>query len=518
MVFMLHKKIILFCMGVVIGTTLFSSTALAHTSKDENAIGDPQKAIITITDEGFFPSEIIIHPGVEVTFIQKGENLHWPASNFHPMHKILSDFDSLRPLEQGESWSFVFLKPGEWRFHDHLFPLRGGVIVVIDETQKELNIFGAQEKFVPAELFKSIPRIIKSVLENIGFGSILNPFGYNIQAQNLVEKIVLSQNQEEREDMARELAEYIGPENAMEMLKDTGLPFIGENHLLAHVIGDVAYKRYGEDALGKCKNYFLNGCQHIVIINTLMDKGFEGVVGLVNRCKEQGNIVYYQCFHGAGHAFDAWLDYDVFEGVKLCDELAKTKTERLYCHTGVFMENIFGMHGGDRLSFENLDLKKEDPYYPCNAVEEQYKEACYVMQSTQIHRLVKGDMRKVAQICAQAELSYREECFYSMGRDIHAKAKGDPKREVALCSVAPVEYRKNCISAVAANTFWGGFGETQNALTLCRIVESEGEKQYCYASIIQGLRRGEMNAKERNKICNQMEKPFSNLCIEGKIL
>ena len=95
--------------------------------------------IITITDEGFLPSKIVIHRGVEVTFIQEGENLHWPASNMHPTHEILSDFDSLRPLKKGESWSFVFLKSGEWKFHDHFFPLHGGVIVVIDETQKELN-------------------------------------------------------------------------------------------------------------------------------------------------------------------------------------------------------------------------------------------------------------------------------------------------------------------------------------------------------------------------------------------
>mgnify|MGYP001037359618 CR=1 FL=1 len=139
------------------------------------------------------------------------------------------------------------------------------------------------------------------------------------------------------------------------------------------------------------------------------------------------------------------------------------------------------------------------------------------MQSTQIHRLSRGDMKKVAQVCAETEPSYREQCFYSMGRDIHAIAKGDPKREVILCNVAPIEYRKNCISAVAANTFWGGYGETQKALTLCHIVQSKGEKQYCYASIIQGLGRSEMTTKERNKICNQMEKPFSNSCIDGRM-
>ena len=513
--FILQKKVLLFLIGVVAGAALFSNPVFAHIAKDENAIGDSRKAIITITDEGFLPSKIVIHRGVEVTFIQEGENLHWPASNMHPTHEILSDFDSLRPLKKGESWSFVFLKSGEWKFHDHLFPLHGGVIVVIDETQKELNIFDIQEKFILAEFFKEVPQVIKSVLESIGFGSIFNPFGYNIQAQHLVERIVLSQNQEEREGMVRDLAKYIGPENAMEVLKDSGLPFIGENHLLAHVIGNVAYKRYGEDALGICKNYFLNGCQHAVVIDTLSDKGFEGVARLVDRCRDQGSVVYYQCFHGAGHAFDAWLDYDVFEGVKLCDKLAKTKTELLYCHTGVFMENIFGMHGGEQLAFENLDLKTEDPYYPCNAVDERYKKACYVMQSTQIHRLSRGDMKKVAQICAEAEPSYREECFFSMGRDIHAKTKGNPEKEIVLCNVAPVEYRKNCISAVAANTFWGGFGETENALTLCRLVQSNEEKQYCYATIIQGLGRSDMDVKERNEICNQMEEPFTRACIDG---
>lgn len=86
-------------------------------------------ATITMTDEGFSPSEITVSKGTKVIWVNKGKNLHWPASNFHPTHGIYPEFDSLKEINPGEKWSFV-LKPGKWHYHDHLYPNFTGTVEV----------------------------------------------------------------------------------------------------------------------------------------------------------------------------------------------------------------------------------------------------------------------------------------------------------------------------------------------------------------------------------------------------
>ena len=100
--------------------------------------------IIEITDSGFSPTQITIQKGESLTFINKGAAESWPASAVHPTHQVYpgSDiakcnspeqatiFDACRGLKQGESWSFTFSEPGNWKYHDHLNPgLRGQVDV-----------------------------------------------------------------------------------------------------------------------------------------------------------------------------------------------------------------------------------------------------------------------------------------------------------------------------------------------------------------------------------------------------
>lgn len=87
---------------------------------------------ITLTEEGYEPSVITIAVGDKITFGTDAtySKLHWPASNVHPTHSIYPAFDPLTPVEPEETWSFVFGKVGEWRFHDHLAPYHTGVITV----------------------------------------------------------------------------------------------------------------------------------------------------------------------------------------------------------------------------------------------------------------------------------------------------------------------------------------------------------------------------------------------------
>lgn len=101
---------------------------------------------IEITSNGFFPKILTVSVGETVTFVNKDNVAHWPASDLHPTHTIYpgsdikkcfdetSDktllFDSCRPLEQGESWGFTFTETGTWDYHDHKNAGLVGAIVV----------------------------------------------------------------------------------------------------------------------------------------------------------------------------------------------------------------------------------------------------------------------------------------------------------------------------------------------------------------------------------------------------
>lgn len=88
------------------------------------------KNTIIMLDSGFSPTRIVINRGENVTFINQGGDLHWPASDNHPTHEEHSDFDPKRPIKAGFSWSFNFSVPGEYKFHDHLYPNYTGSVVV----------------------------------------------------------------------------------------------------------------------------------------------------------------------------------------------------------------------------------------------------------------------------------------------------------------------------------------------------------------------------------------------------
>lgn len=85
---------------------------------------------ISITDTGFKPETVTVPLGTKVTFVNNGQALHWPASDNHPTHDILPEFDSKKGISTGDTYSYTFNKGGTWEYHDHLNAQFGGTIVV----------------------------------------------------------------------------------------------------------------------------------------------------------------------------------------------------------------------------------------------------------------------------------------------------------------------------------------------------------------------------------------------------
>ncbi len=85
---------------------------------------------IQVDETGFQPATVSIAAGTTVKFVNNGQAAHWPASDLHPTHNILPEFDADKGLETGETYEFTFTKVGTWSMHDHLFPNNTGTITV----------------------------------------------------------------------------------------------------------------------------------------------------------------------------------------------------------------------------------------------------------------------------------------------------------------------------------------------------------------------------------------------------
>lgn len=87
--------------------------------------------IVKITDDGFVPKNINIKKGDKISFVNETSGSYvWPASDPHPTHTNFSSFDAQLPMKKGEAWSFVFETVGTFKYHDHLDPIKRGIVFV----------------------------------------------------------------------------------------------------------------------------------------------------------------------------------------------------------------------------------------------------------------------------------------------------------------------------------------------------------------------------------------------------
>lgn len=98
----------------------------------ENSVTDTIEDIATViyNDEGFSPKEISVKIGQTVQFVNKSSDNMWVASDDHPTHKKLPEFDNKKTVGNGESYEFIFTKAGKWSYHNHIKPNAIGTIIV----------------------------------------------------------------------------------------------------------------------------------------------------------------------------------------------------------------------------------------------------------------------------------------------------------------------------------------------------------------------------------------------------
>ncbi len=329
-------------------------------------------------------------------------------------------------------------------------------------------------------------------------------------------KDILGPDQETRLKATRKLVERVDVEKALEILEHSPLPHTGEGHLAVHQIGFYAYKKYGADAILKCKDYFLYACYHGAIIEAASDQGFEAITKMTDRCKASP-VRYFQCVHAAGHAIMAMWNYDLPKALETCDNLYEKETkfpEALSsCHNGSFMENLFGVHDWGTGKEQKRDWLSDDPYFPCNYFGEKYQKGCWLNQAARIYQMNNGDIAKTSQICQNAgNDQYTAWCMDNVARQIHPLTNGDPSKAFELCKQEGADWYNNCL-VVNAGSFYsvGGRGE---AVFICKQVPPD-LKQECYQNLIGQIVGDPIDKQSKQKICQDLDSPFNGQCFSG---
>ena len=145
----MNKTLIIVIIAIIVvvgGVFIFSSNKtqapkndVIDTSKIPPLVGEapapaqpvaPKTVTVEYGATGFSPSSVEINVGDTVAFVNKSTGNFWPASNPHPTHTDYPEFDAKKNYENGETYSFTFIKAGTWGYHNHLNPAQKGTVVV----------------------------------------------------------------------------------------------------------------------------------------------------------------------------------------------------------------------------------------------------------------------------------------------------------------------------------------------------------------------------------------------------
>ena len=383
---------------------------------------------VSVTEQGFLPDFLEIERGTKVTWVNKGQVSHWPATDFHPTHDryptqkkgcIGSALDSCRELESNESFVFVFDEVGSWGIHDHMFPSLSMRITVNDLRG-------------PGSVFVNLVGGIWSGLTNL------------VNAKNLLAlsdgDLFRKLNQEEQKNIIKKSAQKY-PTETWNYLKKTliidGL-VVANAHQLAHIIGNELFNHFGARGIKFCDDAFVYGCYHGVTERLVLTSGNLDLKAVEEECLEiyplSESDSATSCVHGAGHSVFALSAGRLNESLKICDLLQDQY--RRYCYDGVFMER--------NESAPSSDINPQDPWGVCASLAERYQRRCSIAQPQFFLQMLGWDLRQAGAQCDSAtDPALRQGCYEGYGSQIAQFSRGELEGIKEKCGFIRTSYGSN---------------------------------------------------------------------------
>ena len=446
-------------------------------SSHTHGAGAPVSWTVRYTADGVFvPQRLDITTGDEVVFVNESAVGVWPASNIHPTHEILPEFDPLGAVAPGESWAFTFRRNGYWRYHNHIDAAQAGLIVSAggpEEALAPLNLETLRADFLP-------------VPAGAGGEALLDD-------AEALERFVLTH----------------GPAAAVAELKAVELATGRDCHAASHDVGHVAYENFGAAAFTLTAHDCHSGVLHGIIESLIAQRGTSRLAeDVAVICGTGANaFAVHQCYHGVGHGLLAWTTYELPEALLLCD-LMPAYANRDACYGGVHMENgVGGLSGLMGHTTEYLDPAR--PHFPCDILPEHHVPGCYFWQTSNLFWFG-AEAAVVADFCYEAPDYAWESCWWSMGRDLGSLHRGDPVTAAAHCGLArSVEHLADCFSGAALSRFTEAANAPFSA-ELCAIADAEHPPEVaeaCWAMVLRDAPHILLEPNERRAFCEGISNP-----------
>lgn len=435
-----------------------------------NINADP--VLIKIYNDRFEPALVNISYQTPVTFINESSLDVWPASDMHPTHRIYSEFDPLKPLKPGETWSFTFNKVGEWGVHDHLKPHKIGRIIV----SKDSFI-----KIIPLDIFRAMSFTVKDFV--VFYESVRSLFVNNQRGSQIIGRDTFLELSEKNKLSALEiLLEEKGSAEVWDFIKETYPVQTGTNgpvHDLAHFAGQLIFKEQEFSGFYICTSEYAFGCYH-GFLDVAFENSLKDLSKAEEACKESGppgSGPNASCIHGIGHGIASYYNViDLESSLLACNRLTQGYD---YCYDGVFME--FGRETAD--SFYN----SEDPLYPCNIAEEKYVYSCGRNQVDVMQNRFGMNFQEITKICSSTESKLlQNSCFEALGFQAAYMASTSPPQIFKLCgNTERTDLQATCATAAAGELIFQNMpGWQVNAPKVCEML-SVPYTQECHTRINQ---------------------------------
>ena len=330
-----------------------------------------------------------------------------------------------------------------------------------------------------------------------------------------------------------------------------------DGHLFSHSIGLAALPEPAQvgATFSQCTEIFQSGCYHGVIqayFARLTEAGDAAGVGAeaVNavcadyRGRADSRWIFFQCAHGMGHGLTLFHGYHLPMALAGCDLLSDA-WERDSCWGGAFMENVVNAtsphhgtgrpqveaaagaapadeHAGHAMAHDHgamagepwKALDRDDPLYPCNALDARYQPSCYLMQTSPILYFNGGDFAAAARACDSAPVVHRAACYQSLGRDASAYSQQDHQRAMRLCANGDPQYRSWCHVGYAKNLV-DLTARPADGLDYCRVLDDPAMKSACYAAIGEQTWVLADDPQRRRAWCAEAEPAYRGACMRA---
>jgi len=276
-------------------------------------------------------------------------------------------------------------------------------------------------------------------------------------------------------------------------------------HEMTHYLSRLEYEKQSSIAKVylQCDSTCHGGCYHGTLEAYLKKNANTNFAKICGKQSDyQSPLEFNECFHGLGHAAMFVTEMELFESLKLCDTLPDQKHKER-CYTGVFMENSSSSTSFDHAS---IYIKKDDPFYPCNVIEEKYQSVCWQYQSSYFSIISNQDWKKVADLCLQVPTFYQDRCFRTIGTNQvgFTRSLEIMKKD---CDLMPSENFKDiCVTGVVSSLSYRFVGNMQKMIDFCGITDPQN-RESCFKQVGNGILDWDKSKDVAKKECQKIPDP-----------